>query len=161
CNGDRHCPARPVRRARYQFQEFVRRCVSRKVERRCRLHQRWIFRRRASRVRLHRRRRHDMGARPARDVRSRGETGRLSAHGLLAKYGYASRQECPRGPLENRECTMENMVDPPPASSGTPRNGETSKILVTGAEGYIGYILSSRLLSIGYDVTGLDTGFYN
>jgi nucleoside-diphosphate-sugar epimerase len=56
---------------------------------------------------------------------------------------------------------MENMVDPPPASSGTPRNGETSKILVTGAEGYIGYILSSRLLSIGYDVTGLDTGFYN
>jgi nucleoside-diphosphate-sugar epimerase len=58
---------------------------------------------------------------------------------------------------------MENMVDTPgpSASRGKPRHAEASKILVTGAEGYIGYILSSRLLKRGYDITGLDTGFYN
>ncbi len=58
---------------------------------------------------------------------------------------------------------MENMVDAPgsSASRGKRPNGEVLKLLVTGAEGYIGYLLSSRLLKMGYDVTGLDTGFYN
>jgi nucleoside-diphosphate-sugar epimerase len=58
---------------------------------------------------------------------------------------------------------MENLVNTPgpSATSRQPRNGEGPKILVTGAEGYIGYILSSRLLKSGYDVTGLDTGFYS
>lgn len=34
------------------------------------------------------------------------------------------------------------------------------KVLVTGSEGYIGIILVQKLLEKGYDVTGLDTGFY-
>ena len=34
------------------------------------------------------------------------------------------------------------------------------KILVTGSDGYIGTRLVSRLLNLGHDVTGLDTGFY-
>lgn len=35
------------------------------------------------------------------------------------------------------------------------------RVLVTGAEGYIGTILSSVLLEDGHDVVGLDTGFYS
>ena len=34
------------------------------------------------------------------------------------------------------------------------------KILVTGADGYIGAGLGPRLLERGHDVVGLDTGFY-
>jgi nucleoside-diphosphate-sugar epimerase len=34
------------------------------------------------------------------------------------------------------------------------------KILVTGSDGYIGTRLVSRLLGLGHDVTGFDTGFY-
>jgi nucleoside-diphosphate-sugar epimerase len=37
---------------------------------------------------------------------------------------------------------------------------EHPRVLVTGVEGYIGCVLSSRLLRLGYDVHGLDTGFY-
>ena len=57
---------------------------------------------------------------------------------------------------------MENMVDAsdPSGADGKLRTVEISKILVTGADGYIGHVLSSRLLGMSYDVTGLDTGFY-
>ena len=34
------------------------------------------------------------------------------------------------------------------------------RVLVTGADGYIGVVLTSFLLQRGYDVVGLDTGFY-
>lgn len=34
------------------------------------------------------------------------------------------------------------------------------KVLITGAEGYIGAILAPLMLERGYDVTGLDCGFY-
>lgn len=34
------------------------------------------------------------------------------------------------------------------------------KVLVTGADGYIGVLLASMLLEEGHEVTGLDTGFY-
>jgi len=34
------------------------------------------------------------------------------------------------------------------------------KVLVTGADGYIGVLLASLLLERGHDVVGLDTGFY-
>jgi nucleoside-diphosphate-sugar epimerase len=35
-----------------------------------------------------------------------------------------------------------------------------AKLLVTGADGYIGSVLAPLLLERGYDVTGLDTGYY-
>jgi nucleoside-diphosphate-sugar epimerase len=38
--------------------------------------------------------------------------------------------------------------------------GGIMKVLVTGSDGYIGWQLSSMLLDHGYDVTGLDTGYY-
>lgn len=34
------------------------------------------------------------------------------------------------------------------------------RVLVTGADGYIGAVLGARLLAQGHDVVGLDTGFY-
>ena len=34
------------------------------------------------------------------------------------------------------------------------------KVLLTGADGYIGVIMGPKLLEAGHDVTGLDTGFY-
>ena len=34
------------------------------------------------------------------------------------------------------------------------------RVLVTGTDGYIGIVLASFLLKRGYDVVGLDTGFY-
>mgnify|MGYP001566162025 CR=1 FL=1 len=34
------------------------------------------------------------------------------------------------------------------------------KILITGADGYIGSVLASKMIEEGYDVVGLDTGFY-
>ena len=34
------------------------------------------------------------------------------------------------------------------------------RVLVTGTDGYIGIVLASFLLKRGYDVMGLDTGFY-
>jgi nucleoside-diphosphate-sugar epimerase len=34
------------------------------------------------------------------------------------------------------------------------------RVLVTGTDGYIGVVLVSLLLQRGYDVVGLDTGFY-
>lgn len=37
---------------------------------------------------------------------------------------------------------------------------QAKRILVTGADGYIGAVLTPRLLAEGHAVTGLDTGFY-
>ncbi|MCB0214978.1 MAG: NAD-dependent epimerase/dehydratase family protein, partial [Anaerolineae bacterium] len=34
------------------------------------------------------------------------------------------------------------------------------KVFVTGVDGYIGSLLGPLLLSRGYEVVGLDTGFY-
>ncbi len=49
---------------------------------------------------------------------------------------------------------MEGLVKPASAANGDRR------VLVTGAEGYIGCILTARLVEAGFAVDGLDTGFY-
>lgn len=42
-----------------------------------------------------------------------------------------------------------------------PRASGTGRILVTGASGYIGSVLTGELVAHGYDVVGLDAGFYD
>jgi nucleoside-diphosphate-sugar epimerase len=57
---------------------------------------------------------------------------------------------------------MENLVAPAKAGArmrGVDKVGK-ARVLVTGVDGYIGCILSTRLMERGYDVDGLDTGFY-
>lgn len=57
---------------------------------------------------------------------------------------------------------MEDVVTLPDASASpvAPIGGDRPRVLVTGADGYIGCVLAARLASAGYDVEGLDTGFY-
>src|SRR3546814_13204214 len=47
---------------------------------------------------------------------------------------------------------------PPRRKSGSVR--PPAKVLVTGADGYIGSVLAPTLMERGYDVVGLDTGYY-
>jgi nucleoside-diphosphate-sugar epimerase len=47
-----------------------------------------------------------------------------------------------------------------PAPFPQPLPMVTHRVLVTGIDGYIGCILASRLMDAGYDVDGLDTGYY-
>src|SRR5258707_255586 len=57
---------------------------------------------------------------------------------------------------------MENVVKlerAAPRADALPQAGPR-RILVTGAEGFIGSVLTPLLLEQGYDVVGLDTGFY-
>lgn len=57
---------------------------------------------------------------------------------------------------------MENLVAPAEAGArgrGGDKPGKP-RVLVTGVDGYIGCILSARLIERGYEVDGLDTGFY-
>jgi nucleoside-diphosphate-sugar epimerase len=49
---------------------------------------------------------------------------------------------------------MESVVKPAPGANAERR------VLVTGAEGYIGCILTARLIEAGFAADGLDTGFY-
>lgn len=39
-------------------------------------------------------------------------------------------------------------------------DSDKKRVLVTGISGYIGSVLAARLMGAGYDVDGLDTGFY-
>ena len=41
------------------------------------------------------------------------------------------------------------------------RRGDMPRVLVTGASGYIGSVLMDELASSGYDLVGLDAGFYD
>jgi nucleoside-diphosphate-sugar epimerase len=45
--------------------------------------------------------------------------------------------------------------------ANSPAEGVVMKVLVTGAEGYIGSVLAPWLVECGFDVTGLDTGYYS
>lgn len=57
---------------------------------------------------------------------------------------------------------MEDLVTLAPGDEEDLAAGEAavSRVLVTGSEGYIGSVLGHRLLSAGYRVVGVDTGYY-
>ena len=57
---------------------------------------------------------------------------------------------------------MEGLViaDKPEDRSPAEKESPPHKILVTGADGYIGSVLCPILLERGFEVTGLDTGYY-
>jgi len=57
---------------------------------------------------------------------------------------------------------MEGLVIAPDSREAKNANGgaRPPRVLVTGADGYIGSVLSPLLSERGFDVTGLDTGFY-
>lgn len=56
---------------------------------------------------------------------------------------------------------MEELVTAPsPAANGAGLHRATRKVLVTGADGFIGSVLTPLLAERGFAVTGLDTGFY-
>ncbi|WIM13397.1 MAG: UDP-glucose 4-epimerase [Enhydrobacter sp.] len=56
---------------------------------------------------------------------------------------------------------MESLVSTAPMPTpGRERQAAPGRILVTGADGFIGSVLTPLLLRRGYDVVGLDTGFY-
>lgn len=57
---------------------------------------------------------------------------------------------------------MEGLVIAPEERAAGQKGGGAARprVLVTGADGYIGSILSPLLAENGFDVTGLDTGFY-
>ncbi len=57
---------------------------------------------------------------------------------------------------------MEGLVIAPETVAATEveRAAKPGHILVTGADGYIGWVLSARLVDAGYQVDGLDTGYY-
>lgn len=47
-----------------------------------------------------------------------------------------------------------------PAQLLRPQTVDRQRVLVTGTSGYIGCVLASRLMDAGWEVDGLDTGFY-
>jgi nucleoside-diphosphate-sugar epimerase len=56
---------------------------------------------------------------------------------------------------------MENLVTVPRPLPHFGLHGRgAGKVLVTGADGFIGSVLTPELLKSGFDVVGLDTGFY-
>lgn len=57
---------------------------------------------------------------------------------------------------------MEDVVTLPDSAEAPagPVGDHRPRVLVTGADGYIGCVLAARLAAAGYDVDGLDTGFY-
>src|SRR5690606_24245591 len=139
--------ARAVRRAGPDVRREPRSSVSREGQRRRRLHQRWVLRPGARSLRLHRGRQYGLGANPARAARPGGQARRVPAPRLLAVHGYVARQERARGSLAEWRCTMEGLVITPDskASGKAGKDGKGPKVLVTGADGYIGSILCPLL----------------
>jgi nucleoside-diphosphate-sugar epimerase len=57
---------------------------------------------------------------------------------------------------------MEDVVTLPeePTARAASSDSGRPRVLITGADGYIGCVLAGHLAAAGYDVDGLDTGFY-
>src|SRR5262245_18571618 len=47
-----------------------------------------------------------------------------------------------------------------PPSAGSSNASAAMRVLITGSDGYIGAILGPTLLEHGYEVSGIDCGFY-
>jgi nucleoside-diphosphate-sugar epimerase len=56
--------------------------------------------------------------------------------------------------------TLDRTADAAAPIKEQTKEALAKKVLVTGAEGYIGSVLTARLMARGHNVTGLDTGFY-
>jgi nucleoside-diphosphate-sugar epimerase len=52
------------------------------------------------------------------------------------------------------------MLDRPSGDQAMTTHGKPGRVLVTGADGFIGSVLTPLLVERGFDVVGLDTGFY-
>ncbi|HKU97898.1 MAG TPA: SDR family oxidoreductase [Vineibacter sp.] len=52
------------------------------------------------------------------------------------------------------------MANPAVRESAAAANAKSVRVLVTGADGFIGSVMTPLLLARGFDVVGLDTGFY-
>ena len=113
--------------------------------------------------RLHRRRRHGVGTRAA------GEPGlRRPARGLPAR-GFWQNMDTLRDKmvleeiLGERERAMEELVTiarPIALAAARARACRAMRVLVTGADGFIGSVLTPAARGRGFEVVGLDTGFY-
>jgi nucleoside-diphosphate-sugar epimerase len=55
---------------------------------------------------------------------------------------------------------MEGMVMTAAMAAEDTRASGKPRVLLTGADGYIGFVMSARLVEAGFTVDGLDTGFY-
>lgn len=56
--------------------------------------------------------------------------------------------------------TLERTADAASPTKDAARDVPAKNVLVTGADGYIGSVLTARLMARGHNVTGLDAGFY-
>jgi nucleoside-diphosphate-sugar epimerase len=72
-------------------------------------------------------------------------------------HGYAQGEKRLRSIVAIREAALEDLELNQSGKVGA----RAMKIVVTGADGYIGSLLAPLLLERGHDVVGLDTGFYS
>ena len=102
-DADRGAAAGPLRRDRARRGRDQDLDLRGEARGRRRLDQRRLLRARAQGAGLHRRRRHGLGARAARDAGPRGQPRRLQAPGLLAEHGQPARQDRAREPVGFRQ----------------------------------------------------------
>lgn len=62
--------------------------------------------------------------------------------------------------MEGLVTDVDTLVRPAPPRRTASALRPPARVLVTGADGYIGSVLAPTLMERGYDVVGLDTGYY-